>query len=745
MGKRLLLQSDQSGEVEFCTVSADGIGQRQNLTNDAVTLTNPGVPSPDGRWVTYTDLNDRLWLLNLASRKKQVIDQSDVAGLYTILPPHGDDALGTRVFNMSWSPDSAWLTYTKLADNGYARIMLYSMEQQKSFPITSDRAYSFSPSWSKDGNWLYFLSERHFESIVDNPWGTHQPEPYFANKVKVFQLALRKGLQSPFRSVHELDRHPDENKRTKKQSTEKERKRVIDLDGIAQRLFEVPVKPGRYIDIKAGTDYLYLVNREENQMYGHQLLSVKIENQHSPDTQCLATQFSRHTFSSNSHSILLNGKEGLYVMELSDGESPSKKEHKIDLSRWQFSVNPGDEWRQMLTDAWRMERDLFYDPAMHGNDWKKVLERHLPLVERVTDREELDDLIKHMLGELGALHTFVYTGDKRWNNGCVAIGFLGAELHRDEKGGGYRVQKVYQGVPENPKRLSPLQRPDVHVVTGDVIEAVNGVSTLSVRDIGELLEGTAGQQVRLLIKTRERKKRDVMVEPFSRKQVWNLRYDDWELSRRAVVEENSQGYIGYIHLRAMDGEAIAQWARDYYPVFDRKGLILDIRHNNGGNIDSWILEKLMRKPWFFWKSRTGKPYWNMQYAFNGHLVVLCNESTYSDGEALTEGVRQLGLGKVIGTRTWGGSIWINSDNPLVDHGIAIVPRSGSYDRVGNWLIEGHGVEPDITIDNLPHETFNGKDAQLEAAIQYLKEKIAAEPVEVPEVPPYPVKAFDYGN
>jgi tricorn protease len=211
------------------------------------------------------------------------------------------------------------------------------------------------------------------------------------------------------------------------------------------------------------------------------------------------------------------------------------------------------------------------------------------------------------------------------------------------------------------------------------------------------------------------------------------------------VEEDSNGEIGYLHLRAMGGGNITEWYRHFYPVFKRKGLIIDVRHNRGGNIDAFILEKLLRKAWFYWKPRAGEPYWNMHYAFRGHMVVLCNEYTASDGEAFAEGFKRLGLGKVIGTRTWGGEIWLSSNNRLTDRGLARAPQTGVYGPEREWLIEGHGVDPDMVVDNLPHETFNGKDTQLETAIAYLKEQIRKHQVDIPEPPPYPDKSFKYNK
>ena len=211
------------------------------------------------------------------------------------------------------------------------------------------------------------------------------------------------------------------------------------------------------------------------------------------------------------------------------------------------------------------------------------------------------------------------------------------------------------------------------------------------------------------------------------------------------MEQASDDEMGYVHLRATGTEDYGQWVRDFFPVLDRKGLIIDMRNNNGGNIDSWILTSLLRQPWAYWQGRVGIPYSNMQLSFRGHIAVLCNEWTASDGELFCEGVRRLGLGKTIGTRTWGGEVWLSYDNVMVDRGIASAAQSGVYAPEGIWLIEGHGFEPDIIVDNLPHATFNGKDAQLEAAIEYLKEQIRQDPPTVPSAPVHPDKSFKSGQ
>ena len=426
---------------------------------------------------------------------------------------------------------------------------------------------------------------------------------------------------------------------------------------------------------------------------------------------------------------------------LSDAKVLAKT--KIDLSHWTFVVDPRVEFRQLFLDAWRLERDYFYDRKMHGLDWVAVRDRYLPLVDRVADRRELDDVIAQMVSELEALHIFMRLGDARGPADAVGLGALGAVLRRDPQAGGSVVEHVYRHDPDLPNLAPPFSRPDSLVKEGEILVSIDGEALLSAPDERALLRGKARRQVLLHVKTPQGKERDVLVSPLSASEDSDVRYREWEYTRRLKVEADSKGKIGYVHLQAMGAGDIEQWTREFYPVFDREGLVLDVRHNRGGNIDSWLLSKLMRKAWFYWQPRVGSPTWNMQYAFRGHMVVLCDQGTGSDGEAFTEGFRRLGLGKAIGMRTWGGEIWLSSQNRLSDNGMATAAETGVYGPEGKWLIEGHGVDPDVVKDNLPHATFAGEDAQLDEALRYLADQIKQSPRPVPAAPPYPNKAFPY--
>jgi tricorn protease len=730
-GKTLMVLSDESGEWEFHRAPADGTGASERLTTGAEVLRYDGLPSPDGRRLAFGDKDQQLWLFDLEKKALRKVAFS-ANGMF------GD---------LAWSPDGRWLAYVQAADNRFSTIMLLNVETGDVAALTNDRVDSYSPAWSRDGKWLYFLSDRYFQSVVGSPWGPRQPEPYFDKTTRIYALGLSGKDVFPFTPANELQAEPKEPRdpgaapAAGKDAKAPAVKVVIDPAGVQDRVFEVPLPPGVYSGLVANDKALFFVDRESRAAGRAKLKAVEIKNK-GVEARTLVEDVRDFELSLDGKKLLVRRGQDLFIIDAGTAQpTPATlAERKIDLSKWSFSVDPRSEWRQMLVDAWRMERDYFYDRNLHNVDYDGLMKRYSPFVERVSDRAELNDLIAHLVGELSALHTFVRGGDLRQGTDSVSPGSLGARLARDEKAGGYRIERIYRSDPEYPERSSPLAKPMLGIREGDVITAINGAPTLGVPDPAALLRNTAGSQVLLEVRPAAGGPAfKAIVYPITPGAESDLRYAEWEYTRRLEVEKAGKGEIGYVHLRAMGGGNFTEWVKNFYPVFDRKGLIIDVRHNRGGNIDSWILEKLLRRAWFYWQPRVGNPYWNMQHAFRGHMVVLCNEYTASDGEAFSEGFRRLGLGKVIGTRTWGGEIWLSSSNVLVDRGLASAAETGVYGPEGEWLIEGHGVDPDIVVDNLPHETFKGRDAQLEAAVEHLQELIAKDPVEVPKAPPYPDK------
>ncbi len=743
-GKSLLVLSTESGEVELWKLPANGIGPAEQLTKDGTVLRWDAAPSPDGNYIAHSDKENRLWLFDVKAKTNKLLATAD------------NDGNSSNPFGgLTWSPDSRWLSYSSSATNTFEQIQIYEVASGKLTAVTSDRYNSSSPTWSTDGKYLYFLSDRSLRSTVFSPWGTRAPDPHFDRSDKIYQLALKKGLRSPFLPPDEL--HPDkpekkdEKPAEKTDKTEKPDKSAtvqveIDFDGLAARLEEVPVPAGNYSRLQAAPKRLCWLDRPGQDFSKTALQCLDIANKgDKPET--LMEGAGSFEISQDGKKMLVRKQRDLYVFDASIKEGAAKTpktltDSKVDLSAWTFSVIPSDEFQEAFNDAWRLHRDYFYDRHMHGVDWPLMRKKYAELLNRVRDRQELNDLIAQMVAELSVLHTFVFGGDIRPAPDDIALAGLGARLQRDTAAGGWRVEHIYQNDPDRPDKRAPLARPEVDVHEGDVIISINGRATLGAAHPFELLRASAGKQVLLRLKpSGKTDTRDVVVKPISLNDEFDLRYSEWEYSRRQQADKLSNGRIGYVHLRAMGSNDIAQWAENYYPVFDREGLIVDVRHNNGGNIDSWILGKLLRRVWMYWQPRKGATSWNMQYAFRGPVVVLCDERTASDGEAFSEGFRRLGLGKVIGMRTWGGEVWLTSSNVLADRGIASAAEIGVFGPERTWLIEGHGVEPDITVDNLPKATFDGTDAQLETAVRNLLDQLKAKPVATPQPPAYPDKSL----
>jgi tricorn protease len=691
-GKTILTLSDESDEVEFWQVPANGVGAGTQLSRDGTVLRWDGLPSPDGNYIAHHDKNQQLWIFDVAKKVQKKVAES-AEGEF-------DD--------LQWSPDSKWLAYAAPGPNLLTRIFLYEFGTGRIVPVTSDRYDSSSPTWSPDGKWLYFLSDRNFESLVGGPWGSRQPEPYWDRQTKIYHVALTRGERSPFQQDDELqpakpaekpapEKPASDTPATNKPVTDKPAPEkpaiekpaidkpatdkpaaasagatpaagaakpdakpaaadkpvvptvVVDADGLEARLLDVPLAAGNYSNLSMDAKRLYFISRPTGRDGKAALKTLALDNKKAePETFIEEPQ--SYELSLDGKKILIRKARDFYVVDAGAKAPTDLSKLAVPLKDWTFSLDPRLEWRQMFTEAWRLERDYFYD------------------------------------------------------------------------------------------RRGPLAQPGVDVAEDDVIESVNGVAALTVPDISVLLRGQAGKQVLLRVKPKAGGPgRDVIAVPVSAQAEDGLRYDEWEYTRRLAVEKASRNQIGYVHLRAMGGGNMAEWMREFYPAFDRPGLIIDVRHNNGGNIDSWILGRLLRKAWFYWQPRVGHPTWNMQFAFRGHMVVLVNQQTASDGEAFAEGFRRLGLGKVMGMRTWGGEVWLSQNNFLVDRGIATAAEMGVYGPEGQWLIEGHGVDPDILVDNLPAETFGGKDAQLDAAIRHLQDLIKTKPIPVPPPPPYPIK------
>ncbi|HEU4850533.1 MAG TPA: S41 family peptidase [Telluria sp.] len=724
---------DASGENEIWRYAADGSGSGERLTQDAESHRWDLYPSPDGKWLAHTDKRGRTWLLDLATRANVVIDDAGKVGV-------------DRNEQVVWAPDSRNLAFVRVGSSEQRdQIGMYNLESKQMSFVTSDRYGAGSPAFSTDGRWLYFLSARNFNLGNGSPWGDRNMGPVFDKRVGVYALALQPGTRFPFKADDELSR-PDDQPATEvaveaKEAAEKAVAAKIAKPagrpglpavvyaGMKDRLYEVPVAPGNYRSLAVDDKRLYLLDIEEP---GKGTLKTLAISRTAPQPEVFAANVRDFGLTTDKKSIYYRtasrtGPGDMLIVDAGAKQQPDISKAKVRIEDWAITTNPRMEWKQMFNDAWRMHRDFLYDVKMRGVDWNAVRARYAPLVDRVTDRAELDDILGMMVSEVGALHSQVRPGDVRRSTSEGVPSGLGAVLTRT--GEGYRVDRIYRSEPELPSERGPLAHPDVNVKVGDIITAVNGRDLSEERDIADLLLNQADRQVLLHVKSPGGAARPVIVTPVSMARHGALRYSDWEQGRAQQVDAASNGKIGYLHLRAMGARDINAFARDFYANINKEGLVIDVRRNNGGNIDSWIIEKLLRKAWAFWASNGSQPSSNMQNTFRGHLVVVMDELTYSDGETFAAGIKALKLGPLVGKRTAGAGVWLSDGNRLADNGMARVAENGQFSSDdGQWLIEGVGVAPDVEVENLPHETFNGRDRQLEVAIALLEKKMKEQPV-----------------
>jgi tricorn protease len=744
---------DFGGETEVWRFAANGLGKPEALTSGATTLRKELSPSPDGRYLAHTDKEGRIYLTDLQAKggaATRLIDQ---------------DRIGSGPEGLSWSPDGKALAFTRPARvRERDQLMLYTLADGRLTQLSSDRYDNASPTFSPDGHWLYFLSRRSF-AVTGNggPWGDRNMGPYFDRGTRIYALALQPGQRFPFAPRDELDGGKGKKDEAKKDEAKPEDKTAgkdakpdekkpeggkkdalpaIVTAGLAERLFEVPLPPGNYSELRSNGKQLWYLDTELTTDRKSALKALPIgNNEDKPET--VAADVRSYALSADGKKLMVQrmagGAREILLVDAAPKLPGELGKFQVRWSDWAIATDPKSEWRQMFADAWRMHRDYFYDKAMHGVDWKAVRAKYEPLVDRVTDRAELGDLLGQMSSELGALHSQIGMPDLRAGSEDPGLAGLGARLSRQADG--WRIDRIYAGDPELPDELAPLAAPGLGIQAGDVITAINGRSALEAADPSELLRGQAGRQVLLQIKQAGASAPiSRIVTPVNQRREQALRYGDWRFTRAQAVQQQGQGRIGYVHLRAMGRDDIADFAREFYAQFDREGLIIDVRHNNGGNIDSWILEKLLRRAWAYWQSRSpdgAKAYPNMQQAFRGHVVILINEETYSDGETFAEGFKRLGLGKAIGKRTSGAGVWLSDQNRLLDNGLARAAENGQILADGRFLIEGIGVSPDIEVDNPPRASFEGRDAQLEAAIAELHKEMAAEPMVQPKPGAYP--------
>ncbi len=770
-GKWVFVILDQDRFGEIWRYPADGRGEAEQITRDSDAHIWTLHPSPDGQYLLFHDKKARLWSLDLESFARTLLETGE-SGFYWAFE------------DFTWSSGGRYLAYTIWDKRFVDRVVLRDLEANRREIVTTAKFNSYSPVFSPDGHWLYFISKRHYEAA--NPF-VHSDRAIgtaFERNGEVFALQLVPTARFPFQPDDELsiladngvngenqeaddsvgpqaNSPSDDDAETQagpeegtpapdqdgEETDEPAPEPEILFEGLARRLWPVPLDPENMIKLAVTEGLLYVQVHSDG---ASRLISLSISKTEpkltdfawhvtgfelSRDRKTLLIRQSIHDLGSFSDTVTLAPAKASLP--------PLKPNMQINIHDWRMLIEPREEWRQMLLDAWRLHREYSFDPDMRGLDWDGVLEKYLPFIDRIGHRQELNDLLERMIAELGLLHSQVGRGENRFNREEGSPGCLGAEFGRVP--GGLKLTLIYRGEADRPETQGPLEGPQVDVREGDILKAVNGRAVASEADLSRALRSRAGEQVRLDL-LRDGAEISVIVNPIMSWENAELRYQDWVEHRRTRVRSVSEGRIGYLHLESMLHSDLGTFARDFFEHVDKDGLIIDVRGNTGGNVSSALLNVLMRRVWAFrqW-SLEGPARTIMPQTFRGHLAVLIDQSTYSDGENFAAGTKALDLGHLIGTRTAGAAIALTRSNSLVDGGVASIGESPKFDLEGQWLIEGHGVAPMIEVINPPVASFHGADAQLDAAIAYLTERMTQDPIPpliAGPLPPFGEKGSD---
>ncbi|MHB8637791.1 MAG: S41 family peptidase [Fimbriimonadaceae bacterium] len=711
-GKLIAYLSDANGEFQVYTSPQMGLapGQVARMYPTPLAYKLQTIDwMPDSRHLVMTTLDSRLLVLDTESGAVRQVARADPG-----------------ITSYDYSPDSSWIAYVRPETNGFSAVWLYDMKAGKSARVTEGYYRDDLVAFDRSGKYLYLVSARTVNAI---PGDFERGLTTFGAE-RIYVFLLTKDTKSPFAA--EPDEEPggrDEGaaaetagKRSKgdrgKPPTEEGdeqspglQETKIDLDGLGERLIPLPMPAGEIAFISGADDGLFFSD-------GESLLHYEIGTPEAvPVIEGLPVAV---TFNASRSKLAYFVKGVLGIADARPGLHPF--EGRVDLSGLEAVVDPRKEWREMYWDAWRWERDAFYDPKFTGIDWKSIGDKYAAYLDSVTDRSDLNYVIGLMIGELGTSHAYVEGGDYGPQPAAVSVGQLGADYEvANEK---VRFKKIYRGLSFDEAHRSPLAEPGLNLKEGDYLLKIDGMPVPPDQDPSAMLVDKAGHDVTLTVNDHPTLvgARNVVVKPLATEA--DIRYIDWVEANRQMVSKLSGGRIGYMHVPDTDSAGIVGFVKGFYSQSDKEALVVDERWNSGGDIPTFFTEKLARTAQAVIKDRYGRDVRVPEEAIEGPKVLLINGYSGSGGDMFAYLFRKEALGQLIGTRTWGGLVGYEEPYRLMDGGELTAPQFGLYDPAdGKWIAENHGIDPDIKVDLRPDLVAKGGDPQLERAVEVLLAKL----------------------
>ena len=723
-GKLAAFWSDRSGEYELTVCNAQDGSEMKKLTSYGPGYRYNLYWSPDSKKIAFVDKSMTIFIYDVGKKKTTKVDK----GLWMY-----QGAL--QNFKVCWSADSRWIAYSRGKENRHGAIFLSNTETNELHQVTSGFYDDSQPVFDPDGKYLYFLSNRTFQPIysdVDNSF-------IYANSTNIAAVSLRPDIPSPLAPRNDEEEITGKKEKPKKEEKEKDESKKekkeevkpvkIVVTGFEKRLTVMPPKAGNYSNLTAVAGKI-LYQRRPRTGSGDKKAPLLYFDLEKREEKTILADVDDYQISADHKKLLVYKKQNFAIVDVSPEQ---KMDKKLPTGELEMRVNPRAEWQEIFTDAWRLCRDFFYDPNMHGVDWKAMRKQYGKLLQDAVTRWDVNYVIGELIAELSSSHTYRGGGDieaaKRANVGYLGINW---EIHD----GAYRIDKIIDGAKWDSEVRSPLAAPDLNVKGGDYILAVNGTPLNVTEDPWMAFQDLAGKTVELTVNTQPKMDgaRKIIVKTL--RSETRLRHLAWIEKNRRHIAEKTYGRVGYIYVRDTGVGGQNELVRQYSAQIDKDALIIDERFNSGGQIPDRFIELLNRPALAFWAVRDGKDWPWPPFGHFGPKVMLINGWSGSGGDAFPDYFRKAGLGPLIGTRTWGGLIGMSGSPQLIDGGRVSVPTFRMYDPDGKWFKEGHGVDPDIEVPENPTLLAKGIDPQIERAIDEIMKLLKEKPPIKPKRPAY---------
>lgn len=741
-GRQIACISDASGEQEIWLLDAAGKEKPRQLTHRGKGWLFRPIWSPDGKWIVYADLTMTLLAVRVETGEVRELDHSENA----------------EITQYAISPDSRWVAYTRQENSWLASIFICGLEDGVVHRVTTEYSSDFAPAWDPNGKYLYFISNRAINPILDDfdfqHVTTRSGRPCLAilEKTGKSPFLPEELLQEPKPEAGDTDAPTtspaaEESGKSKKPDEKKEPvKVVIDFDGLSARIVEFPLPANNYVGI-AGIDgkVLYVTVPTPGLLEGDDFdrdpgprATLHAYDFKKRKSEVYIDQVRDFVLSGDAKRMAWRVKDEILVAA-ADSKPGGEIEDKFDPARLPLRIRPAEEWAQIFEECWRLQRDFYWDEGMAGVDWPKMRIKYAALLPRISTRSELNDLLGQLIGELGTSHTYIWGGDLEGAR-SVNVGLLGADIVFDPQSGRHRITRVLRPEVWETYIASPLTQSHANVQDGEYLFAINGRELGAGDSVEERMTGLAGAQVLLTVGTRADRSdaRDVQIAALGSDQ--QLRYRDWIRRNREYVDQKSGGRIGYFHLPDMGGQGMLEFIKGFYPQHKKEALLIDVRYNGGGFVSQMMIERLARKTWAYMRPRRGLQFTYPERVHDGPKVVLINQHSGSDGDIFPESFKIRGLGPLIGMRTWGGVVGIRADKRFIDGGTSTQPEFAWWEPKRGWELENRGVEPDIEVDYLPEDYVAGRDPQLDRGLAELEKMLKANPPQRPVAPPVPDKS-----